>query len=136
MLGAATLLLGLVSGTTEAQQLIVNQDVELRSIDRNRARLLFTMRITQWPDQRPVAVFVLPDDAPLHKTFAKSALGVFAYQLRQTWDRQVFSGTGQAPLQVANEAEMVRRVSQTPGAIGYVDAAPSVPGIRVVEVDE
>ncbi|WP_200244313.1 hypothetical protein [Lamprobacter modestohalophilus] len=92
------------------------------------------MRINQWSDQLPVAVFVLPDEAPLHQAFAKSALGVFPYQLRQTWDRQVFSGTGQAPLQVANEAEMVQRVRQTPGAIGYVGQPLSLPGIKVVEV--
>lgn len=118
----------------QAQQIIVNDDVAISDIDRNRARLIFTMRINQWSDQLPVAVFVLPDEAPLHQAFAKSALGVFPYQLRQTWDRQVFSGTGQAPLQVANEAEMVQRVRQTPGAIGYVGQPLSLPGIKVVEV--
>ena len=122
-------------GPAQAQQMIVNADVAISSIDRNRARLIFTMRINQWSDQQPVSVFVLPDDAPLHREFAKSALGVFPYQLRQTWDRQVFSGTGQAPLQVASEAEMIQRVSQTPGAIGYVEQPPTVSGLKVIEVE-
>ncbi|MEA3638447.1 MAG: substrate-binding domain-containing protein [Lamprobacter sp.] len=130
------LFLGLcVLGPAQGQQLIVNQDVGISAIDRNRARLIFTMRINQWSDQRPVAVFVLPDDSPLHQTFAKSALGVFPHQLRQTWDRQVFSGTGQAPLQVASESEMLQRVQQTPGAIGYVSQLPSTPGIKGIEVE-
>lgn len=121
-------------GVAHAQQMIVNDDVAINSIDRNRARLIFTMRINQWSDRHPVAVFVLPDNAPLHQKFAKSALGVFPYQLRHTWDRQVFSGTGQAPLQVASEAEMIQRVSQTPGAIGYVSDASNIPGVKVIEV--
>lgn len=122
-------------GVAQAQYIIANADVTTSSIDRNRARLIFTMRINQWSDQQPVAVFVLPDDAPLHREFAKSALGVFAYQLRQTWDRQVFSGTGQAPLQVASEAEMIERVSQTPGAIGYVEQPPKIPELKVIQVE-
>ena len=130
LISAASLL-----GVAQAQQIIVNTDVSISTIDRNRARLIFTMRINQWPNQQPVAVFVLPDDTPLHQAFTKSALGVFAYQLRQTWDRQVFSGTGQAPMQVTSEAEMIERVRQTPGAIGYIAHATSVSGIRVVEVE-
>lgn len=122
-------------GSAQAQQLIVNDDVGISAIDRNRARLIFTMRVNQWSDQLPVAVFVLPDDAPLHQAFAKSALGVFPHQLRQTWDRQVFSGTGQAPLQVASESEMLRRVRQTPGAIGYVSQSSNTTGIKVIEVE-
>lgn len=122
-------------GVAEAQYIIANADVSISSIDRNRVRLIFTMRINQWSDQQPVSVFVLPDDAPLHREFAKGALGVFPYQLRQTWDRQVFSGTGQAPLQVASEAEMIQRVSQTPGAIGYVEQPPTTPGLKVIEVE-
>lgn len=117
-----------------AQQIIVNPETDVSAIDRNRARLIFTMRINQWGDQRPVTVFVLPDDASLHQSFAKGALQVYPYQLRRTWDRQVFSGTGQAPLEVANEDEMIERVRQTIGAIGYISDQRAAPGVKVIEV--
>lgn len=118
-----------------AQQIIVNPDVGVATMDRNRARLLFTMRVHQWGDKQPVTVFVLPDDASLHQVFAKSALGVYPYQLRRTWDRQVFSGTGQAPVQVADEREMIERVRQTAGAIGYISDRPDATGVRTVKVE-
>lgn len=118
-----------------AQQIIVNPDVGVVAMDRNRARLLFTMRVNQWGDKQPVTVFVLPDDASLHQVFAKSALGVYPYQLRRTWDRLVFSGTGQAPVQVANEQEMLERVRQTAGAIGYISEQPDATGVRTVKVE-
>lgn len=122
------------AGLARAQEVIVNPDVELDAVDRNVARLLITMRMPEWPDKRPVTVFVLPDNNPVHQVFAKRVLEVYPYQLRRTWDRQVFSGTGQAPRQVANEQEMIERVSQTAGAIGYVGAPPDSARVKVVEI--
>ncbi len=129
--GVATGVPGLVS----AQQIIVNPDVGVVAIDRNRARLIFSMRVNQWGDKQPVTVFVLPDDASLHQVFAKSALGLYPYQLRRTWDRLVFSGTGQAPVQVASEQEMIERVRQTAGAIGYISDQPDATGVKTVRVE-
>jgi hypothetical protein len=45
---------------------------------------------------------------------------MFPHQLRWAWDRQVFSGTGRAPIMVNTEEEMRQRIASTPGAIGYL----------------
>ena len=100
--------------------LVVNPDVTQRSIDRDTLRAIFGMRRSQWPDGRPIRVFVLPDRAPLHREFCKRVLGVFPHQLRRAWDRAVFSGTGQAPEQLDGVEAMRRRIAETPGAIGYL----------------
>ncbi len=50
------------------------------------------------------------------------------------WDRQLFSGTGQAPITLDTEEEMVRRVAKTPGAMGYVDSVPADAPVRLLEV--
>ena len=112
----------------------MNNDLAHSALTQNEARLYFTLHRQQWPDGRPVRVFVLPDDDPLHIAFAKTVLGLFPYQLRGVWDRQVFSGTGQAPTMVASEAELVQRVAATPGAIGYVSSPPRDPRVRTLEV--
>ncbi|NOT68857.1 MAG: hypothetical protein HOP04_11200 [Methylophilaceae bacterium] len=91
-----------------------------RVISPYQAKAYFGMRIQQWPDGRPLRVFVLPDRHPLHEVFCKTLLNVFPHQLRTAWDRQVFSGTGQAPVEVASEDEMLVRIASTPGAIGYL----------------
>ena len=100
----------------------------------NEARLYLTMRLKAWPNGVPVKVFVLPDEDPLHRRFANVVLGLYPYQLRRVWDRQLFSGTGQAPTTVASEAEMIRRVAATPGALGYVGAVPDGAPVRPLEV--
>lgn len=102
---------------------ITNADHAQFALDRNLLRSLFTMRLREWPDGKPVRVFVLRDSDPVHDRFARQLLGTYPYVLRGAWDRQVFTGTGLAPTQVDSEEDMRRRVQSTPGAIGYVRAA-------------
>jgi hypothetical protein len=114
--------------------MIVHPGVGVTAITTNEARLYLTMRLKTWPNGVPVKVFVLPDEDPLHRRFATAVLGLYPYQLRRVWDRQLFSGTGQAPTTVASEAEMMRRVAATPGALGYVGSVPADAPVRSLEV--
>jgi len=117
-----------------ALDLIAHKDVDKSAVTRNEARLYYTMRLKKWPDGTLVKVYVLPDNHALHRRFANEVLNLYPYQLRRVWDRQLFSGTGQAPTVVASEAEMRQRVATTPGALGYTDAPPQDPDLRALEV--
>ena len=128
------LFLGFAAHGVAADTLIVNTRAGVESLSRNEARLYITMRVKQWPNGIPVRVFVLPDNDPLHLRVAKSLLGLFPYQLRRAWDRQLFSGTGQAPVTLENEADLIRRVAQTPGGISYASSPPTHPAVRPLEV--
>jgi hypothetical protein len=99
-------------------QVIVNRSVDVPSLSQYKLRTVFGMRLSSWPDGKAVQVFVLPDDHPLHRRFAKQRLGVFPHQLRRAWNNLIYSGLGQAPTVVASEQEMRDRVARTPGAIG------------------
>jgi hypothetical protein len=129
-----TALLGCLAGPINAQELIANMGLTSGDLSRNEARLFFTMRLQYWSNKQPVKVFVLPDDNPLHGAFTKAILGLFPYQLRRVWDRQLFSGTGQVPVTVSNEDEMLRRVASTPGAIGYAERVPPDARVQVIRV--
>jgi len=72
------------------------------TIPRASLRAIFGMRLQNWPADTLIRVFVLRDDAPEHATFSKTVLQVFPQQLRMAWDRQVFSGQGRYPEQVAS----------------------------------
>ena len=118
-----------------AVAIIVNPNVSVTTLSQNAVRAMFAMKLLQWPDGRPVRVFVLADDNLLHRTFCKEVLDVYPYQMRQTWDRLVYSGTGQAPTEVASEDEMVRKVASTPGAMGYVRKVKPGDRVRILTVD-
>lgn len=113
---------------------IAHPEVPVQTLSHNALRSIFGMRLRAWPDRQPTRVFVLADQHPLHETFAKEYLSVFPQQLRRAWDRLVYSGTGQAPTEVASEAAMRQAVASTPGAIGYLSTEQIRPRVSVIEV--
>lgn len=100
--------------------IIVNHDVNLHSLSLKKLRAIFAMKSRYWSEGKPISVFVLPKESPLHSTFCKKILNIFPNQLESIWYRQVYTGTGQAPIEVSSEAELRERVSATAGAIGYI----------------
>lgn len=133
------LLLGMLSSigmarANEPYEVVTNINVSTRSLSSNSLRAIFGMRQQTWADGTPIKVFVLADDAPLHNTFCKEKMSVFPYQLRQAWDRMVFSGTGQAPTRVSSSDEMFNRVASTPGAIGYLEKTKLSERINVLQI--
>ncbi|WP_204352620.1 hypothetical protein [Salinicola halophilus] len=137
-----TLLLSLSLPFTTAVQaddanvvVIANPAIAQTSIPLETLRAVFAMRQRSLAGGQALHVFVLDDDAPLHETFSKRILGVYPHQLRLAWERAVFSGTGQAPNQVASEAAMIDAVASTPGGIGYARQFNVTDRIRVLAVD-
>lgn len=117
-----------------AVEVVVHPSVEATSISVANAKNIFGMRQTRWRNGGQIRVFVLPDGHPTHGEFTKKILNLYPYQLRQTWDRQVYSGIGQAPQEVASEEEMLERVATTPGAIGYLRRQYVTPQVRILSV--
>jgi len=117
-------------------QVIVNSATAMRDLSRTSLRAIFSMRMKQFPDGTPVVVFVLPDRDERHRAFCKEALQVYPYVLRDTWDRMVFTGTGQTPIEVATQEELIKRVAATRGGIGYIsqEGRGSYERIRILEI--
>jgi len=122
------------SNCLSAAEIVVHRAVKQGELTLNVARLLFTMRLLRWSDGTHVRVFVLPDSDPLHSAFAKQTLDLYPRQLRRVWDRRLFSGSGAVPVTVDSVEEMLRRVSETPGAIGYLPDGLARESVRVMYV--
>jgi hypothetical protein len=128
-------LLMLLSLQAAAVEIVVNRGVAGSGMSRASARALFGLRISKWPDGRPVQVFVLPDGNPVHVALCKEQLNLYPYQLRQSWDRLVYSGMAQAPIEVATEEEMISRVATTPGALGYVRKVKPNDPVKILDIE-
>lgn len=131
------ILLLLAVGKAQANghyEVVVHPDIHQETISVNVLRAIFSMRMKTWPNGHLIKVFVLPDDHPLHNDFAKEKLSVFPYQLRSTWDRLVFSGTGQAPFRVSSNEEMLKKIANTPGAIGYLETVYINDDLHVLKI--
>ena len=90
------------------------------------------MRNQHWPDGSPIKVFVLHDESSLHKQFAKKNLHVFPYKLRRIWDRNIYSGTGTAPITVDSEEEMMEAIATHTGALGYANQGSD--HVRIINI--
>lgn len=126
--------LWLPAGSLCAVEIITHPGITAQTLAVNEARSIFGMRQLQWSDRTPVRVFVLSEQHVLHASFCKEILGIYPYQLQQSWNRLVYSGTGQAPTEVATEQEMLSRVAATPGAIGYVNKVNSDVPVHTISV--
>jgi len=124
----------IISVNLHAVDLIVNPTVKVQTLSVGEVRSLFGMRQLTWPDGSPVKIFVLSEQNPLHASFCKEILNLYPYQLQQSWNRLVFSGTGQAPTEVSTEQNMVALVAANPGAIGYVNKVSNNDHIRKITV--
>jgi len=135
-LGFLVLLFVLMSQVLSAPTLsiypVVNRALTQNSVSRNGLSAIFRMRLRQWQDGSPITVFVLHDSNPLHKQFCKQVLNVFPHQMRRSWNKLVFSGTGQAPVTVASKEEMVDKIASTPGAIGYLSDEDIPENIKIL----
>jgi ABC-type phosphate transport system substrate-binding protein len=132
--GLASVILLCASLQASALDIVSNPLVKEDTLSLSSLRAIFSMRMTQWPDGTPICVFVLGDKNPVHLVFTKQVLGVFPHQLRQAWNRQIYSGTGQAPNKVDTEDEMLRQVETTPGAIGYLPENQIHEHVRKIEI--
>lgn len=96
------------------------------------------MRQTTWPGEGFIHVFVMDGQNEFHQAFCKYYLNMFPYQVERLWNKLVYSGLGEKPSVVNSVEEMLLKVSQTPGAIGYlppdnIPADPVVKSLTVVE---
>ena len=119
---------------TQSIIIIVNQSVSETNITRSTLRAIYGMRLHKWSDQLPTRVFILTDTSQAHKDFCEQKLEILPHQMQQAWDRLVYSGTGQAPIRVGTETEMVSKIQSIPGAIGYISAPPTSNAIKVLDV--
>lgn len=111
-----------------------NSNVQNQTLKRRTLRAMYSMRTQSWPNGQHLTVFVFSDEETLHQDFCKRILGVLPYQLRKSWDRLIFSGKAAGPIRVNSLEEMKERVSNTPGAIGYITQALVDDSIAIVEV--
>jgi ABC-type phosphate transport system substrate-binding protein len=134
-IGVLLLLCSLMAGVANAADVVITHPANANStLPLSSVRAIFSMRLNTWPDGTQVTVFVLPDRHPAHARFSRTILKMLPYRLRREWDRLVFSGTGIAPIEVKDEAEMRRRVASTPGSIGYLDEGLVDENVRALVV--
>ena len=124
----------MVQSQAPVVQVIAHTSVSSQKISVDQIRRIFSMRQTVWPNDQLITVYVLANQDPTHQDFSIKVLGMFPYQLDRIWNKLVYSGLGEEPIKVKSEQEMLERISQQPGAIGYVMGQVNVDNVKNIDV--
>jgi ABC-type phosphate transport system substrate-binding protein len=115
-------------------RVIVHPEVKGTQIQRTALSTIFLKRGTRWGDgsqARPVDQSLR---SPLRASFSLDVLQQNVIEVQMYWQRQIASGHVPPPVKSSDD-EIVSFVSSTPGAIGYVSPATTLPGtVREVAV--
>ncbi len=139
VLAAAMLLLpaaGAQQGETPAPfRLVAHAAVPARSLARKEVSAIFMLRTRAWPGGTPIVPVDQPARAAVRERFTEAVHGKSVAYVTRYWHRLIFSGRGLPPRELPDDAAVLDFVSRTPGAIGYVDAAASLPaGVKSIAV--
>jgi hypothetical protein len=77
---------------------------------------------------------VLAEDGATHKAFLQKYVGKSDHALRTYLKSLVFTGKGSMPKSFRSDAEIVRYVAATKGAIGYVSPTTDTAGLKKLQV--
>ncbi len=83
------------------------------------ARSLFGLQRSHWPNGLPVKLAMLNYRSQMHSDFSKRLLRLYPQQLKFLQDRQLLSGSRLPPLKLVSPQELLKFISETPGALGY-----------------
>lgn len=113
---------------------IANPSVPVNSISRDYLANLFLISGFRWPDGTEAVPFDIAGDSPLKVEFYLVMIDRSMPQVRSYRARLIFTGTGIPPAELDSYAEVLRRVSGTSGAIGYVPRDLAGKSVRVITV--
>ena len=77
------------------------------------------MDIKKWQDDSPVIVFDLKPRLEIREQFY-NFIGKSSSRMKSIWLKKMLSGEGDPPQALNSELEILKKVSKTPGSIGYI----------------
>lgn len=98
---------------------IANKSVPEDTIKKTEVLDFYTGDIKKWSNNMPVVVFDLKSKDETREMFY-DFLGKSSSRMKSIWLKKMLSGEGDPPESLATEQEMLSKVSNTPGAIGFV----------------
>ncbi|EDY83249.1 hypothetical protein VDG1235_2874 [Verrucomicrobiia bacterium DG1235] len=107
------------SAVSAAPVLIGNASLEGVSLSDSDMQAVLLGKNVSLGGKRVVIVVAKASDG--QENFLKSKIGKTGSQFNNHWRKLFMTGGGVAPTQVGAEADVVSKVSSTPGAIGIVD---------------
>ena len=112
----------IAAGAAAAPALIGNKNVASEKLDATTVKAVFLGKKVAWDGAGRVTLAVLKA-GPVADAFLQGAVDMNASTFNNHWRRLAMTGGGTAPKSFEKEEDLRKFVSETPGAIGFVDEA-------------
>ena len=127
-----TMLLLLGSAAQAEVAIVVNSSVSVASITPDVAAEIFLGKLDSLPNGTKMVPIDQEDAQSVRTEFYTKVVKKDAAQLNAYWSRLIFTGKGEPPKKVADNAEVLALVAANPNIIGYVDAAAVNGSVKVL----
>lgn len=132
---SALILSALICGSLQAGEpvLVVNQGVEVSSLNPKAVRYIFLGKKTSWDGEGRIVPAAL-NGGDVHKTFLRTYMKKTPSQFTTHWKRMTFTGKAEEIRTFSSEAALLDFVAKTPGAVGYISNSRDADGAKKVSV--
>lgn len=131
----ALVLLFAASAQAANFKIVVNSSIHIETMPKKAISDLFLKRTTKWENGTNVVPVDQTEAAAVRDEFSKNVLGKPTAAVKSYWNQQIFSGREVPPVEKQSDAEVLKFVRATAGAVGYVSEGAPTDGVRVVQVE-
>ncbi len=121
--------------TATADDLIVigNRSVPVSTLTEDEVKMIYLGKTKLWDNGQRV-IFVRLGDDPTSERFLKHFVKKNPGMFNKYWKKQVFTGGNNPPKEFDREKDLVQYVSQTKGAVGYINSKSHADSVKILSV--
>jgi len=113
--------------------LIANNSVTINDVPANFLKKVYLGKTKKWSDGSKLVPVSLKK-GEVHTTFLKTNVRKSLSQFNTYWKKKIFTGKGTPPKSFSTEAELIKFVKSTPGALGYVSSSTNPDGVKKLAI--
>jgi len=115
--------------------IIVNEANPVDAIQKSEISKILLKKTTKWDNGETILPIDLEKKSKARSAFTKDVHGRSVSSIKDYWKRQVISGDGVPPPEVATDTDVLKFVMNNPGAIGYVSGStPLIIGVKEIQM--
>jgi ABC-type phosphate transport system substrate-binding protein len=110
------------AGTAAAEVVaVVGANSPVTSLTKSQVINIFLGKSNRFPDGSLAVPIDQKEGSTERNKFYASYANMSAAQIKSHWSKIIFTGRGQPPKEVANGAEVKKRIAANPNTIGYLE---------------
>lgn len=113
---------------------VVSRDTPVDNMPTSQLQNIFLGRTSYLPGKLRAVPLDQTEGNEVRDAFYRDLLGQSPAQVKAHWSKILFTGRGRPPRQVAGDEEVKRLIADTPGMIGYIDAASLDGSVKALEL--